>query len=63
MTKSKADYTIRTAYGIENGNGARFIKLSYAQCLKIAQEAVANTNGTLKAIDAYLYTNRRRLHI
>ena len=60
---AKNDWTVRTAYGIENGNASRYIKLSYAQCLKIAQEAVANTNGTLKAIDAYLYTNRRRLHI
>ena len=60
---TKKDYTIRTAYAIENGNGARFIKLSFEQCLEIAAEAVANTNGTLKAIDAYLQANRRRLHI
>ena len=59
----KRDYTVRTTYDIENGNGARFIKKSYDECLKIAQEAAANTNGTLKAINAYLYTNRRRLHI
>ena len=58
---SKPDYTIRTAYAIQNGNGARFIPLSFEKCTEIAKIAVANTNGTLKAINAYLRTNRRTL--
>ena len=58
---SKRDYTARTAFAIQNGNGARFTPLSFERCTEIAREAVANTSGTLKEINAYLRTNRRAL--
>ena len=56
---TKRDYTARVAYAIENGNVSRIIRWDFAKCEQVAREAVANTNGTLKEIRAYL--NARRI--